>query len=41
MAVNYACRFLMPVHPIIDEVGKNIFETEKYWITAAEENILL
>lgn len=31
----------MPLHPLLDEVLTDIIETEKYWVTAAEEDKIL
>lgn len=31
----------MPIHPLVEEVLEDILTTEKYWVTAAEEELLL
>lgn len=31
----------MPLHPLVEEVLTDVIDTEKYWVTAAEEEKLL
>lgn len=31
----------MPIHPLLDETLTDILSTNKYWVSAAEEEILL
>lgn len=31
----------MPLHPLVEEVIVDVIETERYWVSAAEEEKLL
>ncbi|KRX09789.1 hypothetical protein PPERSA_02661 [Pseudocohnilembus persalinus] len=41
IALNFACKMTMPIHPLVEETLDDILSTEKYWVSAAEEDILL